>query len=340
MQLVQAQVAETFGPRARAFGWNGQAALLEAWNRQRGTQQRKRNFYDGFAVYYQAGLTGENMDQVSIRYTWMLTEPQKQAAYRAGRRDAAAFAARGRSAVNPGQVLGRELTSIPTTDIIDSSISQDLTDTESGTGQDTVKLHDGEQSEPSARLGQGVTESGPQKPGTVKHIGTVDFSNKRAVLHQLMQAQTDFAGLDYEMNCTITSDGKVWRVSGTSGQVSPWGIEALGSSLRGSYSYHNHPPKDTWYSFSAADVRFFFASGEAYATASDDEYEYFMQRTEDTLDVDPEVAYSRFKEIHDSPEVLKMLWNETIDPDRDRYHMVMEILSRELKFRYERKKEN
>ena len=96
MQLVQAQVAETFGPRARAFGWNGQAALLEAWNRQRGTQQRKRNFYDGFAVYYRAGLTGENMDQVSIRYTWMLTEPQKQAAYRAGRQDAAAFAARGR----------------------------------------------------------------------------------------------------------------------------------------------------------------------------------------------------------------------------------------------------
>ena len=37
--------------------------------------------------------------------------------------------------------------------------------------------------------------------------------------------------------------------------------------VKGSYSYHNHPAAETWYSFSAADAAFFIESGEAYSKA-------------------------------------------------------------------------
>ena len=36
--------------------------------------------------------------------------------------------------------------------------------------------------------------------------------------------------------------------------------------------------------------------------------------------------------------VFAMKWDGLIDPDLDGYHEVMKILSRELKFEYERKK--
>ena len=184
-------------------------------------------------------------------------------------------------------------------------------------------------------MGQSSGGADPWEPGTIEQTGTVDFSDKAAVLHQLKQAQIDFAGLDHEMNCTVTSDGKVWRVSGTSGQVNPWGIEALGSSLRGSYSYHNHPAAQTWYSFSAEDVRFFFAAGEEYAVAADDVYAYVMRRTKETLDIDPESAYRRFDEIYKT-EIYALSAAEKIDIDADGFHETIARLSKEYMFFYER----
>ena len=45
---------------------------------------------------------------------------------------------------------------------------------------------------------------------------------------------------------------------------------AITSSLKGSYSYHNHPMAHTNYSFSAEDVAFFINSEEAVSMASDE----------------------------------------------------------------------
>lgn len=189
----------------------------------------------------------------------------------------------------------------------------------------------------SAQPGQGASGIGSQKPGTIEQTGTVDFSDKSAVLQQLRQAQIDFAELDREMNCTVTSDGKVWRVSGTSGQVNPWGIEALGSSLRDSYSYHNHLAAQTWYSFSAEDIRFFFAAGESCAVAADDTYVYFMQRMRDTLDIDPEIAYHRFGEILNS-DVRAAAWDGLISFEQDGYHETIKRLCSEFKIAYTRRR--
>ncbi len=174
---------------------------------------------------------------------------------------------------------------------------------------------------------------------TIRQDGHVDFADKKSVIDRLRQAQKDFADLDFEKNCTITSDGKVWIASGEKGLVDSWAIESAGSSLEGSYSYHNHPPKQTWYSFSAEDVAFFICSGADFSMASDHIYEYNMRRTEKTVAKSHDEVYHRFKEIEDG-SVMEMKYYEIIDPDLDGFHEVMKILSRELGFEYEREKKN
>ena len=134
----------------------------------------------------------------------------------------------------------------------------------------------------------------------------------------------------------MTADGKVWRVVGEAGEVHP---ESIPSSLTGSYSYHNHPAAQTWFSFSAEDVRFFFESRQAYSKASDYLYEYIMERTPDTLAVSPDVVYHRFKEIFKT-DVFQLSDEGKINIDEDGFHEVMRRLSREFRFQYRRVKTN
>lgn len=172
--------------------------------------------------------------------------------------------------------------------------------------------------------------------GDTRLVDKVNFNDKEAVISKLEEAEKELQGLDYEVNYSVTSDGKVWR---TSGQSSTVDLSGIPSSLAGSYSYHNHPPKQTYYSFSAADAAFFIDSGEAYSKASDDVYEYVMRRTSETVEKSYDEVYHRFGEIENA-EVFAMKWNGEIDPDIDGYHEVMKILSKELKFWYGREKKS
>ena len=173
--------------------------------------------------------------------------------------------------------------------------------------------------------------------GEVEQIGTVNFYDKKAVARELDKARADFADLTYEKNCTVTADGKVWRVTGDGSTVNSWGIEAAGSSLEGSWSYHNHPSGDTWYSFSDADVRFFLKSKAEVSEASDHVYKYVMRRTKDTLDNSADMAYNRFHEIlYHSEEVTGKAMGGLLDFEKDGFHETMKILSKEYGFDYER----
>ena len=184
----------------------------------------------------------------------------------------------------------------------------------------------------TALFGQSAGRDRPSRPGEPVQIGIVDFSDKKAVLSQLSAAQQETQHLTYEVNRTVTADGKVWQVRGESGAVD---LSAIPSSLAGSYSYHNHPAAKTWYSFSAEDVRFFFESGASYAKASDDMYEYTMRRLPETLAVSPEIVYHRFGELY-KHDILAMAFAGDLEADIDGFHKTMELLSKELRFEYER----
>lgn len=179
-----------------------------------------------------------------------------------------------------------------------------------------------------------ANDTGAATPGTAEIVGRVDFDDKQAVINRLNEAERELQGLDYEVNYSVTSDGKVWRVSGESSKVNLSGIE---SSLQGSYSYHNHPEEQTNYSFSADDVAFFISNKEHISIASDGVYRYMMERTSETIEKTIAEVYHRFKEI-EKTDVFEMKWNGVIDPDLDGYHETMKILSEELKFKYAREK--
>lgn len=140
-------------------------------------------------------------------------------------------------------------------------------------------------------------------------IKKIDFSNEASIMKEIKTAQMSFANLPYEVNLTVTSDGKMWLVKGDAATVNPWKIQEMGSALAGSFSYHNHPPRETHYSFSAEDVRFFFDSKEKYSRASDDIFEYVMQRNEKTVDIPGEIVYHKFKEIYNS-EISELAYYE------------------------------
>lgn len=173
-------------------------------------------------------------------------------------------------------------------------------------------------------------------PGDPVLVGTVDFSDKTATMKVLSDAEKELADFDYEVNYSVTKDGKVWRVSGEATTVD---LSAIPSTLNGSYSYHNHPREKTHYSFSAEDVAFFMDSKEELSIASDDRFIYIMRRTAKTVEKACDVVYNRFKEL-ERTDVFEMMWKGQINPDVDKYHEVMKILSKELEVDYVRKEKN
>jgi hypothetical protein len=65
-------------------------------------------YYGAFSAYYQAGMTGMDMDKVRTAYTDALNDAQRQAAYLAGKNDAAASLAQEKARVQYATVYGEE----------------------------------------------------------------------------------------------------------------------------------------------------------------------------------------------------------------------------------------
>lgn len=184
--------------------------------------------------------------------------------------------------------------------------------------------------------GSGEDNQNKSEKGKPYKIGTVDFASKKDILQLISKMEKDTSELNYEVNYSITTDGTVWKVSGSESVVHP---ESIPYSLKGSYSYHNHPKDTTHYSFSADDIAFFIAYEEAYAKASDDIYEYTMRRTDKTVAKRYDEVYDRFRAIYRN-DIYALSWDGLIDIDMDGYHETMKRLSEELGIEYERTKKD
>lgn len=183
--------------------------------------------------------------------------------------------------------------------------------------------------------GRNNRQTSNQNSGKVEQVGTVDFNDKQAVLKVLSDAEKEFVGLPYEKCRTVTSDGKVWDTTGTSGNVDTSAIEKMGSSLKDSYSYHNHPKNETYFSFSGEDVGDFISKGEEMSIASDYKYLYFMQRKSNTVSADYNTIRHDFKHTLQN-DVYQLSMNGMIDIDEDGYHQTVKTLSEKYKFAYRR----
>lgn len=89
---------------AASLGENGAKALSASYD----GNVRADYYYAGFASYYEAGISGIDMDKVQSRYAAQLNQAQRFAAYSAGQNDAAASLALEREGVKSATVYGDE----------------------------------------------------------------------------------------------------------------------------------------------------------------------------------------------------------------------------------------
>lgn len=89
---------------AASLGENGAKALSVSYD----GSVRAGDYYAGFASYYEAGISGIDMDKVQSRYAAQLNQAQRFAAYSAGQNDAAASLALEREGVKSATVYGDE----------------------------------------------------------------------------------------------------------------------------------------------------------------------------------------------------------------------------------------
>lgn len=185
--------------------------------------------------------------------------------------------------------------------------------------------------------GRAAGKTAGNAEGVLTRAGKVDFSDRKKVGETLESWRTELELLDHEEDISITTDGTVWHTIGGKRQVHPENIQLQqGVSLQGSYSYHNHPPDETYYSFSAQDVDFFFRYGVQYQQASDDLYEYTMERTQETRI--PEDAVAEFDRIYASDARARAFEDASWDIDKNGYDLVMQRLAELYKFKYERRR--
>lgn len=89
---------------AASLGENGAKALSASYD----GNARADDYYAGFASYYEAGISGIDMDKVQSRYAAQLNQAQRFAAYSAGQNDAAASLTLEREGVKSATVYGDE----------------------------------------------------------------------------------------------------------------------------------------------------------------------------------------------------------------------------------------
>ena len=89
---------------AASLGENGAKALSASYD----GSVRADDYYAGFASYYEAGVSGIDMDKVQSRYAAQLNQAQRFAAYSTGQNDAAASLALEREGVKSATVYGDE----------------------------------------------------------------------------------------------------------------------------------------------------------------------------------------------------------------------------------------
>lgn len=103
-QAELTQNAAALFEASKSLGQNGQKALAKVYD----SGQSAADFFGGFSVYYQAGLTGKDPGAVRSPYAGTLSEAQRFAAYSAGQNDAKASLAKEKAAAPFARTAGDE----------------------------------------------------------------------------------------------------------------------------------------------------------------------------------------------------------------------------------------
>ena len=178
--------------------------------------------------------------------------------------------------------------------------------------------------------------NGDNGSGTItKLVKNIDFTDTGGIMKLINQTESYYRNNPLEYDITITASGNVYLSKGLSGSVNP----QIDEDRTGAYSYHNHPPEATNFSFSGEDIGDFIEKKEAFMMASDYKYRYIIKRLNETKPITRGEAIRMFEETRKT--IAEELWNNGTDMeamDDKLFDGVVRRLSKKLRFEYERSK--
>lgn len=184
-----------------SLGENGAKALTASYD----GGVNADSFYAGFAAYYEAGISGMDMEKVRSDYASALNSAQKFAAYSAGQNDAAASLAAEQAGAKYATVYGDEAGFVP------NEHSADLPDS-------TVRFYNavaratGTKIQISAATGEGGA-NGWYKDGTIYIAADAENSGTVVAKHEITHRLQEIAPAeyrkyrDYAVNALSERDG-------------------------------------------------------------------------------------------------------------------------------------
>ena len=186
---------------ASSLGENGAKALTASYD----GGVNADSFYAGFAAYYEAGISGMDMEKVRSDYASALNSAQKFAAYSAGQNDAAASLAAEQAGAKYATVYGDEAGFVP------NEHSADLPDS-------TVRFYNavaratGTKIQIAAATGEGGA-NGWYKDGTIYIAADAEDSGTVVAKHEITHRLQEIAPAeyrkyrDYAVNAISERDG-------------------------------------------------------------------------------------------------------------------------------------
>lgn len=186
---------------ASSLGENGAKALTASYD----GDVNADSFYAGFAAYYEAGVSGMDMEKVRSDYASALNSAQKFAAYSAGQNDAAASLTAEREGVKYATVYGDEAGFVPnehSADLPDSTVRF----------YNTVARATGTKIQMAPATGEGGA-NGWYKDGTIYIAADAENSGTVVAKHEITHRLQEIAPeeyrkyRDYAVNALSERDG-------------------------------------------------------------------------------------------------------------------------------------
>lgn len=186
---------------ASSLGENGAKALTASYD----GDVNADSFYAGFAAYYEAGVSGMDMEKVRSDYASALNSAQKFAAYSAGQNDAATSLAAEREGVKYATVYGDEAGFVPnehSADLPDSTVRF----------YNTVARATGTKIQMAPATGEGGA-NGWYKDGTIYIAADAENSGTVVAKHEITHRLQEIAPeeyrkyRDYAVNALSERDG-------------------------------------------------------------------------------------------------------------------------------------
>lgn len=145
----------------------------------------------------------------------------------------------------------------------------------------------------------GGKERAGEANNSVKHLETIDFSDKKMVQSTVEKYEAQIVGQNFESAIIITPDGKVQQVDGDGATVEP----RKAGDLKGAIVTHNHPAEETEYSFSTEDLRLFEEAELKQLRGVEHKYTYLLERDagretvipDDKIDFSVDDIYQHYK---------------------------------------------